>query len=124
MLGGFDGVGGVGFHHLAGDEPVEEHPQAGQVLLDSGCGVVGGEIGQVGGDVVALDRGQGEAAFLGPGEEAEAIAVVGRPRVLVGDGVGEEGKEPLTGLVALIGDGGGQAEAAAHDRYSGAGGDG
>ena len=37
--------------------------------------------------------------------------VIRGPRVGVGDGVGEEGEEPLGGLVALVG--GGQDEASA-----------
>ncbi len=46
---------------------------------------------------------------LAPGEEAEGVAVISGPRVGVGQGVGEEGEEPLGGLV---GNGGGQKEAA------------
>ncbi len=51
--------------------------------------------------------------FPRPGEEPHGVAVISRPRVGVGDGVGEEGEKPLGGLVALVGDRGGQDEAAA-----------
>ncbi len=69
------------------------------------------EFGQVGRYVVALDRAQGQAAPVRPGEEPHGVAVIGRPRVGVEDGVGEEDEEPLGGLVAQIGDHGWQDEA-------------
>ena len=34
VLGGAHGGGGVGVDDLPGNQPVEQHPQAGQVLLD------------------------------------------------------------------------------------------
>src|SRR5208337_544777 len=67
--------------------------------------------GQVGGYVVTLDLGQAEALGMRPGEEPHCVAVVGRPRVLVRNGVGEEGEKPLGGFVALVGDDGGKDEA-------------
>ena len=47
-----------------------------------------------------------------PAEEPHGVAVVGGPRVRVGDGVGEEGEEPLGGLIALVCNDGGEDEAA------------
>ena len=70
------------------------------------------QLGQIGGNVIALDGGQAQAFGMRPGEEPQGVAVIGGPRVGVGDGVGEEGKEPLGGFVALVGDNGGQNEAA------------
>ena len=43
---------------------------------------------QVGGDVIALDGGQWQASGVRPGEETQRVAVIGLPRVRVGDGVG------------------------------------
>ena len=51
-------------------------------------------------DVEALDVLEREPAGLGPVEEPPGVPVVGRPRVLVPDGVGEEGEEPLGRLGA------------------------
>jgi hypothetical protein len=81
--------------------------------LTVGMGVAGGQFLEVGGDVVALDRGQAQALGVCPGEEPQGVAVIGGARVVVGDLVGEEGKEALGGFLALVGDGGGEEEAAA-----------
>jgi len=62
--------------------------------------------------VVAFDRVQAQSLGVRPGEEPHGVPVIGGARVLVGDGVGEEGEEPLGGLFALVGDDGGQGEAA------------
>jgi hypothetical protein len=61
VLGGAHGGGGIHFEHLADDQPVEEHPQGRQVLLDGGGGVPGRQLGQVAGDVVTLDGVQAQA---------------------------------------------------------------
>ncbi len=45
MLGGPHGGGGVGVDDLPGDQPVEEHPQAGQVLLNGRGGVFVRQLG-------------------------------------------------------------------------------
>src|SRR5271157_1507069 len=93
--------------------------KAGQVLLDGGRGVLGRQLGQV-----VFDRGQAQELGVRPGEESHGIAVVCRPRVAIGYGVGEEGEETLGGFLALVGDDGGQGEAAAGCQGSGGGGSG
>jgi hypothetical protein len=112
VLSGTDGGSGVDVDDLAGDMPVEQHPQRGEVLLDGGGGMTGRQLGQVRRYVIALDRGQAQALGLYPGEDPHGVAVIRRPRVPVGNLVGEEGKELLGGLVAVFGDDGGQGEAA------------
>src|SRR5271157_1226502 len=115
----------VGVDDLPGDQPVEEHPQACQVLLDGWRSVAGRQFGQIGRYAIALDSGQAQALGVRPGEKPHGVAVIAGSRVLVGDGVGEEGEEPLSGLVALVGDDGGQDEAAASGcQGSGGGGSG
>jgi hypothetical protein len=39
VLGTADTGGGVGVDDMSGDEPVEEHSEGGQVLLDGGLGL-------------------------------------------------------------------------------------
>ena len=73
------------------------------MLLDSGGGVIDTQVFKVGGDVIAQDGGQGQAARAGPGEEPHGVAVVGGPGVLVAAGVGEEGEEAFGRLVAAVG---------------------
>jgi hypothetical protein len=68
--------------------------------------------------VIALDGGQAESLGERPGKESHDVAVVGRPRVLVGNGVGEKCEKPLGSLIALVGDGGGQDEAGDGDSGS------
>ena len=57
-------------------------------------------------DVEALDLLQREPAIPCPLEESPGVSVVCRPGVLVADGIGEEGEEPLGGLWAFAGDDG------------------
>ena len=48
----------------AAGQPVEQHADGGEVLLDGRGGFGAGELLDVGGDVYRLDAGQGEAAVL------------------------------------------------------------
>ena len=57
VAGSPDGRSGVSGHDLADDEPIEEHPDGGQVLFDGGRGA--GVFLDVGGDVEGLDAIQG-----------------------------------------------------------------
>ena len=61
---------------VAEDEPVEEHPDGGQVLLDRGGLVRERELLDVGRDVVAPDVLQGEPPVLAPAEEAAGVPEV------------------------------------------------
>jgi len=44
------------------------------VLLDGGRGVLRQQLGQVGRDVIAFDRGQAQALGVRPGEESHGVA--------------------------------------------------
>ena len=63
----------VGREHLADDQPVEQHADGGEVLLDRRLG--GGFLQRldIGGDVQRLDVGElGDAVLFEPGEERAA----------------------------------------------------
>ena len=107
-------AGRVEGHDAAAGQPVEQHADGGQVLLDGGGGDLRSlaELLDVGGDVHRLDVGQGQAVPLAPGEEIAGGTGVGSPGVAVADGGGEELDEAFGGLVAGVGDDGGQDEAA------------
>ena len=124
MLRPADGLGRVDLDDLADDEPVVEHADGRQVLLDRGRGHGLAQLLDVGRDVVALDVPELEAAVAAPGEEPPGVAVVGRPSIRVPDIVGEEGEESLGGPLAELGDdgrddgGGGRLDLAAGSRSS------
>ena len=99
-----DGLCRVRGDDLANDKPVKEHPDGREVLLDRRGLVALAQLFDVGRDVVAPDVLQGEPAGLAPDEEPTGVPVVGGPRVLVPDVVGEEGEEPLGGFRAVGGD--------------------
>ncbi len=82
------------------------------MLLEGGGGFLAGDQLDVGGDVQRLDGGQGQAVLLAPGEEIACSTGIGFPGVRVADGGGEKPNEAFGGLVAGIGDDGGQDEAA------------
>ena len=73
-----------------------------KVLLDRRGLVTLAQLFDVGGDVVTPDALQGEPAGLA-GEEPTGVPVIGGPRVLVPDVIGEEGEEPLGGFRAVGG---------------------
>jgi hypothetical protein len=91
----------------AGSQPVEEHADGGQVLLDGGGGFLASNQLDVGGDVQRLDGGQGQAVLLAPLEEIAGGTGVGFAGVRVADGGGEELDEAFGGLVPGVGDDGG-----------------
>jgi hypothetical protein len=105
-----------GREHLADDEPVEQHADRGQMLLDGrlrGVALLDGAIArvrhlqrlQIGGDVKRLDIGElPDAMLLEPGEERARRPVIGQAGVIVLDRSGEEIEEPLCGTVAGPGD--------------------
>ena len=70
MLRAAHGAGRIDRHDLAHDQPVEQHPDAGEMLLDGGRRNPLQQLLDVGGDVDGLDVAQmGDAAGLAPGGE-------------------------------------------------------
>ena len=90
MPGPLDGMGGVVRHDLADDQPVEQHPDRGELLLDRGRGVRAAQLLDPGGDMDRPDRRQAQAHLPAPGEEAPGGAGVGGAGVRVADPGGEE----------------------------------
>jgi hypothetical protein len=66
------GRGRVHRHHLAGDEPVEQHPHGRELLLYARRPVVLLQLLHPGGHVERPDGGEREAAIFAPGEEPAA----------------------------------------------------
>lgn len=58
VLRSADGMGWIGLHDVAGDQPIEQHPDRGQVLFDGGLGVGAAELFDVSGDVHRCDPGE------------------------------------------------------------------
>ena len=98
-------VGRIGGDDLAGDQPVEQHADGGEVLLDRRLLEILAERLDIGGDVQRLDVGElADLVLVAPGEEPHDGPVIGHARVLVADGGGEEFEEAARGLVAGVGD--------------------
>jgi hypothetical protein len=92
-------MGRIGGDDLAGDEPVEQHADGGEVLLDRRLFEILAERLDIGGDMQRLDIGDlTEFVLIAPGEEPHDGVVIGRPRVLVADGGGEELQKAARGL--------------------------
>ena len=99
VLGAAHGMGRVDFENLAGDEPVEEHPESGQVLLHRGGRHVPLQVLDEGGDVEGLDAGQlGQAVGFAPSGETAGRVQVGAAGVVVVDLRGEEFEKAPGGL--------------------------
>jgi hypothetical protein len=64
--------GRVGWCHLAGDQPVEQHPHRRELLLHAGRRVGLSERLYIGGDIERPDRGQRQLAVVAPREEPAA----------------------------------------------------
>jgi hypothetical protein len=94
--------GRVEVEDAAAGQPVEQHLEGGEVLLDGGGGA--GVRFDVGGHRHRLDVAEGQAAGFAPGEEAGDGLGVGGPGVGVADGGGEEFEEAAGGPVARVGD--------------------
>ena len=92
VLGPPDGRRRVHRQDLADDEPVAEHADGRQVLLDGGRRPgVGPDVGR---HVQRRDRLERQAARLAPGQKLPHGPSVRRPRPPVGDPRGEELQEP------------------------------
>ena len=95
----------IGGDDLADDQPVEQHADGGEVLLDRRLLEILAERLDIGGDVQRLDVGElADPVMVAPGEEPPAGMVIGRAGVLVADGGGEEFQEAARGVVAGVGD--------------------
>ena len=98
-------MGRIGGDDLAGDQPVEQHADGGQVLLDGRLLEILAQRLDIGGDMQRLDIGDlADLVLVAPGEEPAAGPVIGRAGVLVADGRGEEFEEAARGVVAGGGD--------------------
>jgi len=105
MLRAADRMGGVGGHDLAGDQPVEQHADGCQVLLDRRFLEILAKRLDIGRHMQRLDIGElAELVMLAPGEEPAGGMQVGCPGVAVADGGGEEFEEAAGGLLAGVGD--------------------
>ena len=94
-------MGRIGGDDLAGDQPIEQHADGGQVLLDRRLLEVLAERLDIGGDVERLDIGDlADLVLVAPGEEPHGGAIVRHARVFVADGGGEEFQKAARGLVA------------------------
>ena len=91
-------------HHLAGDQPVEQHPHRREFLLHGRRRVVLLHEFDIAGYVIGPDGWQGEAARLAPGEKMTAGAGVGSAGVRVADVGGEEFNIAPARLLAGVGD--------------------
>ena len=84
-------MGRVDFENLAGDEPVEEHPERGQVLFHRGRRHLPLQVLDEGGDMEGLDAGQlGQAVGFAPGGKTAGGVQIGAAGVVVVDLRGEE----------------------------------
>ena len=89
---------GIEGEDLADDEPVEEHAQRGQVLLDARSGKRARELLDVGGDHHGLHLVEREATTLAPVGEAPDGSEVGEPGIGIADMGGEELPEAALGV--------------------------
>ena len=99
MLGASDRARGVEGQDLADDEPVEEHPERREVLLDARRRERGRELLDVGRDDHRLDLVESEASALAPLGEASDGREVREAGVPVPDVGGEELPEAPLGAL-------------------------
>ena len=105
MLGPAHRGGRVLLDHLADDQPIEQHADRGQVLLDGRRLIAARQDLDIGRDVVGADRAElADVVLVEPGEEAAHGDGIGRARVRVADVGGEEVDEPQRGALAGGGD--------------------
>jgi hypothetical protein len=105
---------GVYGHDLAGDEPIEQHADRREVLLDRRLRHRFLQAFDVGRDVQRLDSRQlADTPPVAPDEKQFHGAVISGPRILIPDRRGEKFEEAPSGRVAGIGDDPRHQEAAA-----------
>ena len=104
MLRPAHGRSRIGWHDLAGDQPVEQHAHRGELLLHTRRSVFScscsSHAATSNGRMVVSDQ----AAILAPGEERAACPRIGAARVRVADVGGEEFDIAPGGRIAGIGD--------------------
>jgi hypothetical protein len=95
-------VRGIGRHHLAGHQPVEQHANTGEVLLDRGRRHFSCEVFDISGDMHRLHVLQpGNPLPFTPAQRHGGGASVCRPRVPVANVDREELEEAMRGAVPL-----------------------
>jgi hypothetical protein len=105
VLGAANRGGGIAGEDAAGDEPIEQHADGGEVLLDGRLRHPVLERLYIGGDVKRLDIDQRhDPGGVEPGEEVRHRPVIGHAGVLVADGGGEEFQEAPHRGIAGAGD--------------------
>ena len=96
--------GGIYRQDLADHQPVEQHADGGQPLLDGRRRKLASEVLDPGGDVHRFDVKQTKAGLVAPIEEFTCGAVIGFAGVRVADVGGEEFDEAAAGMRAARGD--------------------
>jgi len=91
-------------HHLAGDEPIEQHAHGSKLLLHARRRMGLLERLYIGRDIERPDRGQRQPAILAPGEELATGPCVSPARVRIADIRGEEFNVAPGGRFAGVGD--------------------
>ena len=104
VLRSSDSMRGVGLQDVTGDQPVEQHPDCGQVLLDGGLRVGAAELLDVGGHVHRRHSGKVvQTSLRAPGCEGLDGLEVGAAGVWVADVDGEElpeaSRSPIAGTL-------------------------
>jgi hypothetical protein len=85
----------------AGDQPVKQHADGGEMLLHRRLFKLFSERLDVSGDMQRLDLVEGtKLVMVAPGEETTGRMQIRRPGILVADGHGEEFEEPFRRGVA------------------------
>jgi hypothetical protein len=105
VLGPAHHGGRVGSDHLADHQPVEQHADGRQVLLDRGCGVGFAQVLDVGCHMYRLDLLElVKASAFDPAEKIRDRSSVGLPGVAVADVGGEELEKAAASVRAGGGD--------------------
>jgi len=92
------GMRRIRWNDLAGHQPVEQHADAGQMLLDRWCRPFAAQLLDIGGDMHRLYLAQlMDAATLTPAEERASSAAVGGACIRIADVDGEEFEEANSG---------------------------
>src|SRR5690349_1713993 len=108
-------MGRIGWNHLACNEPVEEHADAGEMLLDGRCRVITLQRLYVGRNVEWLELAQVcNPAFFAPAQKCTRSPAVGDAAVAIPDVDGEELQKPARGRSSRPLDELGQLKRSAH----------
>jgi hypothetical protein len=102
MLRTADRRGRIRRHHLAGDQPVEQHPDRGQLLLDRRRRNLDLQLLYISSNVVRPDRRRYQTAIFTSREKLIARPGIGTASIWVADVGGKEFDIPPGGFVAEI----------------------